>query len=101
MLFVYKHLPSWSSSVVFCVVLEQYSSMKSNQHFKDFLSDIGSQSKHCFICRQKKDEEKEKSLQDQLVQFTLDESRESLEFPSTLNSHDRLLVHEVSANIQF
>lgn len=42
---------------------------------------------------------KRKEIKEQLLNFLKDPDKTELEFPSTLNSHDRLLVHELSEEI--
>ncbi|CAM4581695.1 unnamed protein product [Leuciscus chuanchicus] len=39
---------------------------------------------------------KRKEIKDQLLNFLTDPNKTELQFPSTLNSHERLLVHELS-----
>lgn len=39
---------------------------------------------------------KKKEIKDQLLNFLTDPNKTELQFPSTLNSHERLLVHELS-----
>lgn len=51
------------------------------------------------LCRtQEETNEKIKEFQEYLDKFAQEPSSEELEFPSTLNSHDRMLVHEVTAD---
>uniref|UniRef100_A0A9J7X404 DNA-binding protein SMUBP-2 n=1 Tax=Cyprinus carpio carpio TaxID=630221 RepID=A0A9J7X404_CYPCA len=43
-----------------------------------------------------KDADQRKEIKEQLLNFLKDSSETELQFPSTLNSHERLLVHELS-----
>uniref|UniRef100_A0A671NT96 DNA helicase n=1 Tax=Sinocyclocheilus anshuiensis TaxID=1608454 RepID=A0A671NT96_9TELE len=43
-----------------------------------------------------KDADQRKEIKEQLLNFLKDSSKTELQFPSTLNSHERLLVHELS-----
>ncbi|XP_026118827.1 DNA-binding protein SMUBP-2 [Carassius auratus] len=43
-----------------------------------------------------KDADRRKEIKEQLLNFLKDSSKTELQFPSTLNSHERLLVHELS-----
>ena len=53
----------------------------------------------CYVHREKKlksSEEKASEFRVQLEKFLSDPSRQSLDFPASLNSHDRMVIHEVS-----
>ncbi len=43
-----------------------------------------------------KTQNKKKEIKDQLLNFLKDPNKTELQFPSTLNSHERMLVHEIS-----